>query len=244
MDRANAFAQCLSYLNRQLETRGRPARMEYPLRKAVAISRQAGTDADSIAEKLAEYIQLNGTADAQPWTVLDKDLMTKVLEDQHLPARLAEFLPEDEINAIRDAVDEILGLHPPSWLIIHESAQTILRLAELGNVILVGRGAAVITRRMPNVVRVRLVGSIEQRLARVQQSEGLNREEALSFIRRTDRGRARYVKKYFHQDVADVMLYGLTINTDDLPERQIVQMMGDLILDRIHSVQSELRRAA
>ena len=244
MDRANAFVRCLAYLDRQLETRGRPGSLEYPLRMAVAISRQAGTDADNIAEKLAEYLQVNGPADAQPWTVLDKELMARVLEDHHLPARLAEFLPEDEINAIRDAVDEILGLHPPSWLIIHESAQTILRLAELGNVVLVGRGAAVITRRMPNVVRVRLVGSIEQRLARVQQSERLSRDEALGFIRRTDRGRARYVKKYFGEDVADELLYDLTINTDILSRNQIVHMMGDLVLDRILSVESELKQAA
>jgi len=244
MDKADAFARCLTYLNRQLETKGRSAHMRYPPRMAVAISRQTGTDADSIAEKLAEYVQAHGPADEQPWTVLDKDLMAKVLEDHHLPARLAKFLPEDKINAIRDAVDEILGLHPPSWLIIHESAQTILRLAELGNVILVGRGAAVITRRMPNVLRVRLVGSLEQRLARVQQSEHLNREEALAFVRRSDRGRAAYVREYFHQDVADVLLYHLTINTDDLSQDQVARLMSKVILGRIQSGQSELKQAA
>ena len=244
MNRENAFAQCLTYLNRQLQTKGRPVQMQNTPRMAVAISRQTGTDAVRIAEKLAEYVQAHRPADDQPWTVLDQNLMAKVLEDHHLPARLAKFLPEDKINAIRDMVDEILGLHPPSWLIIHESAETMLRLAELGNVILVGRGAPVITRRMPNVLRVRLVGSLEQRLARVRQAEHLNRDEALALIRRSDRGRARYVRQYFHQDVTDVLLYDLTINTDNLSQGQVARMMGEVVLDRIHSAQGELKQAA
>ncbi len=244
MDKTDAFAKCLTYLNRQFEAEGWAGHMGHPPRMAVAISRQTGTDADNIAEELAEYVEAHGPADEQPWTVLDRELMAKVLEDNHLPARLAKFLPEDKINAIRDAVDEILGLHPPSWLIIHESAQTILRLAELGNVILVGRAAAIITRRMPNVLGVRLVGSLEQRLARVQQEQHLNREDAEEFIRRNDRGRAAYVRKYFHQDVADVLLYDLTINTDNLTQDQIARMMGEVVLDRINAVQRELKQAA
>ncbi len=74
-----------------------------------------------------------------------------MLEDHDLPAHLAKLLPEDKIAAINEMVDEILGLHPPSWPIVHQSIETILRLAEMGNVILVGRGAPAVTRRLPNV---------------------------------------------------------------------------------------------
>ncbi len=244
MDREDAFTRCLAYLNRQLQPGNRPVQVSSHQRAAVAISRQTGTGAVIIAEKLAAYLQAEGSADDQPWTVFDKNLIAKVLEDHHLPARLAKFLPEDKINAINDMVDELLELHPPSWLIVHQSTETILRLAELGNVILVGRGAPVITRHMLSVLRVRLVGSLERRLTRVQQTEHLGREEALAFIRRTDRGRARYVKKYLRQDVADLLLYDLTINTDRLSDDKAARLIGDAVLGWTDTARGELKRAA
>lgn len=193
---------------------------------------------------MADYLQTHGPTSERPWTVFNKELLTRILEDQHLPARLAKFLPEDRVNAISDAVDEILGLHPPSWLIVHQSAETILRLAELGNAILVGRGAGVIAGRLPHVLRVRLVGSLDLRVACIQESEHLDHATAWSFVRRHDRGRAGYVKNYFHQDVTDELLHDLTINTDRLSQEEVVRLIGDALLHRTRSAGGELQRAA
>ncbi len=244
MQTEDAFTRCLAYLNSQSPTIGAPVRLPTPPRMAVAISRQTGTGAVRIAGSLVEYLQAHGPSDDRPWTVFDKNLIAKVLEDHQLPAHLARFLPEDKIAAINDMVDEILGVHPPSWLIVHQSIETILRLAELGNVILVGRGAAAITGRLPNVLRVWLVGSLARRVARVQQNKHLSREEALAFTRRSDRGRARYVKKYLHQNIADVLLYNLTINTDDFSEQEVAYLIGDAVLRRIGSARAEVEQAA
>jgi len=211
---------------------------------AVAFSRQAGCGALRIGEKLAECLQAVGPADDPPWTVFDQDLITKVLEDHHLPARLARFLPEERISAISDTVDEILGLHPPSWILVRQSAETILSLAELGNAILVGRGANVITNGLPNVLRVRLVGSFERRVARVQETEHLTRARAQAFVRRHDRGRAGYVRKYFNRDITDVLLHQLVINTDEVSEEEVVRVLGDAVLHRTQSMGGLFQRAA
>ena len=61
---------------------------------------------------------------------------------------------------------------------------------------------------------------------------------------REDRGRERYLKRYFKRDVNDPLLYHLTINTDPLSEDEVVRLMGEVILDRIHSARSEMRTAA
>ncbi len=244
MKSEDAFGQCLTYLASQSKIGPELVPTHNSSRMAVAISRQTGSDAIRVAEKLADYLQAQTPADERPWTVFDKDLITKVLEDQHLPARLAKFLPEDRVSYINDTVDEILGLHPPSWVVVRQSTETILRLAELGNVILVGRGANAITSRLPNVLRVRLVGSLEQRILRVQAMEHLTYAEALLFIRRRDRGRARYVKTYFHRDIADVLLYDLTINTDHLAADEVVRLIGDPVLRRKYLAGQEQEQAA
>jgi len=46
----------------------------------------------------------------------------------------------------------LFGLRPPSWVLVPQVAETILHLADAGHVILIGRGAAVVTRAMPNVM--------------------------------------------------------------------------------------------
>ncbi len=240
----DGFARCLAYLGSQSQLVKVPVPIQQVSRMAVAISRQTGAGALGIAQRLAVYLQAAQEPGEPPWTVFDKNLIDKVLEDQQLPARLAKFLPEDRINAINDIADEILGLHPPSWLIIHQATGTILRLAEMGNVILLGRGAGLITGRLPNVLRVRMVGSLEQRVARVQEAEHLNREAALAFVRRNDRGRARYVRKYLHQDVADVLRYDLTLNTDQFSEDEAAHTIGEIVLSRLASAGSNPGRQA
>jgi cytidylate kinase len=229
MVNVNAFERCLAFINCQLGPSRGPLGEEK--RMAVTISRQTGSGAMSIAQKLADYLQAQNPSGC-PWTVFDKNLMEKVLEDHHLPARIAKFLPEDSVSGIKDTVDELLGLHPPSWIVVRQTTETILKLAELGNVILIGRAGSVITSKLPNVLHVRLVGSLEKRVARLQARNGLTEEQAKEFIARGDRGRARYLKKHFQKHIDDLLLYDLAINTDRFSEDEAARLIGDSLLSR------------
>ena len=199
---------------------------------AVAISAQTGSGAIAIAERLSAHLQLLAPSPDRAWRVFDRSLMAKVLEDHHLPARLVQFLPEDANSMVEDALEELLGLHPPSWLIVQHSIETVLNLVRAGNVILVGWGVNVITAKLPNVFHVRLHGSLERRIARIQQRDHLNREEALLFITRQDRGRERYVRRYFSQNLSDAQLYHLSINTDRFPENEAARLIAAAALGR------------
>ncbi len=212
-----------------------------PGRLAVAISPQTGSGALRVAEGLAEYLQAKAP-DAEPsWRVFDRSLMAKVLEDHHLPTRLAKFLPEDAHNAIDEVLDELLGLHPPSWVIVQQSFETILNLIRAGNVILVGWGANAVASKLNNVFHVRLVAPLEQRIARIRAREHLSRNEAVAFIERSDRGRARYVKRYFDQEVGNVLQYGLIVNTDHFSDSEVVRLIGDAVLNRQRSFHNAVR---
>jgi cytidylate kinase len=64
------------------------------------------------------------------------------------------------------------------------------------------------------MLHVRLVGSLEKRVQRIQQLNALSSKAALGLVLREDRGRQRYLRKYFHRDIDDPLLYHLVINTD------------------------------
>lgn len=207
--------RCLSFVNCQLRPGvwKLPDLRNIPALRAVTISRQAGCGALVIADKLALLLQAHYPKDSCPWTVFDHNLMEKVLEDHHLPSRIAQFLPEDRIGELQDIIDDLCGIHPPSWTLIQQTTETILHLANLGSVILIGRGANVITAKLPNVFHVRLVAPLEDRVEHAHKSYNVTKSQAREFCLHEDRGRKRYLRKYFKADVDDALLYHLTINT-------------------------------
>lgn len=210
-----ALDRCLAFVNCQVQPSARSRMADDTLSRprAVTISRQAGCGAVVVAEGLARYLQAGGPAEAPPWTVFDRNLMEKVLEDHNLPARIARFLPEDRTTQLHDIMGELFGVHPPSWTAIQQTAETILRLAELGRVILIGRGAHVVTARLADMFHVRLVAPLEVRVEHAHEFYGMTKSKAREFCLREDRGRKRYLRRYYHVDVDDPLYYHLVINT-------------------------------
>lgn len=225
------FERCLSFINCQLQPEGvrGPVLHDAPPKYAITISRQSGCGAHAIAEKLATVLQAHTPPEAPPWTVFDRNLVERVLIEHQMPGRLARFMPEDRVPQIDDMVSELFGVHPPSWELVQRISETILHLAETGNVILLGRGAVVVTARLPHVLHIRIVASLETRIENVRRFEQLTRSEAAERIRREDIGKERYVKKHFGTDLNDPLLYHLVINTDTVTLDQAVHLISSLV---------------
>ncbi len=232
MQNEHAFERCLSFINCQLEPSRLPARYTQKglEQMAVTISRQTGSGAMAIALKLADFLEARSSG-ACHWTVFDKNLIEKVLEEHHLPKHLAKFLPEDSSSMINDIMDELLGLHPPSWTVVHQTTETVLHLAQLGKSILIGRGATAVCARLPNVFHVRLVAPLDKRVARIMESNKLSHAQALEFIKETEQARARYLKKNFKTDIEDPLIYHLVINTGRFSEDEVARIVGEAILN-------------
>jgi cytidylate kinase len=223
--------KCLTYVNCQTTP---PAQHSFhqahtQARPSVTLSRQTGCNTMVIASKLAEFLQAR---DPSPcgWTVFDKNLVEKILEEHSLPKRIAAFMPEGRVPAIQDMLEELLGLHPSATTLLRETIETVLHLATLGNVILVGRGAAVITHPLSNVFHVRLVAPLEQRAEKVMKQRQITREEALEFIKKEDRGYKLYLKDCFKADSEDHMLYDLVVNSARIPPDNVACVIGEAVM--------------
>jgi len=225
------FEKCLSFIDCHLQNhRGNQHAYRRSHAPAVTVSRQTGAGGLSISEELATYLNARRPASTSPWTVFHKNLVDKVIEDHHLPMRADRFMSEDKPSAITDTVEELLGLHPPSLDLVERTRETVLRLADLGHVILVGRGGHVITSHLDYVFHVRLVGSLEERIKRICKRYDLNRRRAVDFIRTEDAGRSRYLRNYFHEEIENPLLYHLTINTDAFSTQQAAELIGQTLL--------------
>jgi cytidylate kinase len=219
-----SFEQCLSHINRQ-------AKSGSTANPSITISRMCGAGGRTVASKLVEYLQPHTPA-GRSWTIFDKKLIEQVLADHHLSKRLVEFLPEDHKSLVAELIENLRGLHPPTSTIVEQTVETIWNLAAAGQVILVGRAANVITEKLDNVYHVRLVGSLENRIARVEEVYELGRNDAREFILAQDAAKRRYMKEYFGREIDDPTLYHLIINTDKISYEQAARLIGEAVVNR------------
>ena len=180
----------------------------------ITISRECGTGGNILGEEIARRLNRLLDADQPPWTVFDRNLVGRMLEDNHLSASLARFIPEDKVSELDASVGEIVGLHPSIWTMVHQTNSLMRRLAAVGHAIIVGRGSNFATAGTPQALHLRLVASPEQRARRIAQVLGLSPEQALAHGRRTDHARRDYVRSFFEADIDDPSGYDLIINMD------------------------------
>jgi hypothetical protein len=231
MDTAIDLERYLKSINRQMQLSRTPgdgqatgARL-----RAVTLSRQAGAGAHLVAEQLIEMLEKRVRDPSHPWMLFDRDLVERVLTDHDLPGGLARFMPEDRVSEVSDTLDGLFGLRPSSWTLVRKTADTILHLAQRGNVVVIGRGANIITRKLDSVLHVRLVGSPAKRINYLRAVKRLSAQEASAYVHDQDLGRKRYVKKYFGEDIDDPLLYHLVINTDLVPYTEAARMIAHAV---------------
>jgi cytidylate kinase len=196
-------------------------------RALVTISRQAGAGGTSIAMKVARFMERKMHLPEGAWSVFEKELAEKVLEHHSLPAKFAKYMPEDRVNLVKHMIEEMVGLHPSPYTLVQHTAETILYLAEIGNVILVGRGANFITHQIRHALHVRLIGSQAKRAQHLIDAHGFSGQEALKYIHDNDQARRDYVSAHFVKDIDNPEYYDLVINTDRVPFDDAARMIAE-----------------
>jgi cytidylate kinase len=110
-----------------------------------------------------------------------------------------------------------------------------LSLAAHGECVLVGRGAA---QLLPpeTTLRVRLVGTREDRIANLAQRVSLSPEDAAHRVDALEQDRVRFVVDHFGKDPRDPAQYDLVLNTS----RFMALDCAELILEGLRRLQVRL----
>ena len=196
----------------------------------VTISRQTGAGSKPVCEKLVDIMDEYSEPEGIKWAFFDRNLIEKVLEDHNLPKQISDFMPEGKYRHLNAVVYELLGLKPAEWTLTHKTTDTILQLARMGNAVIVGRGANIITSKLKNTFHVRLIASLEKRVEHIKSLMELSEEEALNYIKKEDEKRKKYLKSYFHADADDPLLYHMTVNTDLLTHKGAAYLIAEAVV--------------
>jgi cytidylate kinase len=224
-----AYEKSKRYIESHTEKSDKPfiKKEVYP---CITISRQTGAGSNPVCEKLIQIMDEYSEPEGVKWAFFDRNLIEKVLEDYNLPKQISEFMREGKYKHLNAVVYEMLGLKPSEWTLVHKTTDTILQLARMGNVVIVGRGANVITAKLKNTFHVRLIASLEKRIEHIKVLMDMNEKEALAHIKQEDENRKKYLKSYFHVDPDDPLLYHMTVNTDLLTHKGTAYLIAEAVV--------------
>jgi cytidylate kinase len=92
----------------------------------------------------------------------------------------------------------------------------MLRLANEGNVLLMGRGSQALLGHRRDVLHVRVVAPRDFRVRTTQERDKVGKSEAARIIKRYDEQRIRYIKRHYDLNPTQPEHYHLVVNTERL----------------------------
>jgi cytidylate kinase len=205
----------------------------------ITISRQPGAGAWTIAKDLVDALNQALPAE-QLWTCWDRELVEKVAADAHLSSRLIDSLEDRAHSWFTDLMDSLTFSDDPSHAdelkVYHRVAKSIRALAQTGRVVIVGRGGVFITRKMSGGIHVRFVAPIEQRIDFIAREYELSQEQAAARVKELDRNRQAFYRRYWPNETLGPETFALTINTGAVDQTATVQILVDLVRERVRKI--------
>ncbi len=197
----------------------------------ITISRQTGCGASGLAYEVSKvFNNLNpSSGKTLPWHFINREILEKSAKELNLePSHLHKVITDKE-RGIMDQIVEALSSH------MHKSDQKIMKtvrdvirqFAEQGNVIIVGRGGAIVSRDIERSLHVRLEAPLEWRVGVIMTNLGFSREYSREYIRKSDEERAMYVQKMFPGNNRE-LLYDLVLNPSRFSRNQLIETITAL----------------
>jgi cytidylate kinase len=199
-----------------------------PRGPCVAISRQVGARGTTVARLVGSKLD---------WPVYARELVELVARDMNVRATQLADVDEKPSSWLEECCVALGGMGRISEsAYCHRLIKVLLALAQRGHCVIVGRGAAQVLPAA-TTLRVRLIGSLDERIAFVARQKGLSLDIAARQVASTERARVNFVREHFHKDPTDPSQYDLVLNSS----RLAAERCADLIVETVHSLFVEPR---
>jgi len=195
-------------------------------RPTVTLTREFGCEGYPVAERLQDLLEKRS---GRPWVVMDRALLDAVARDHHLSTKILE-----NIGVKNRFLDDMLSTLSPRWKSDKDYyrllCSQITALAQEGDVILVGRGAAILTQEIGNCYHFRIVAPMSFKVKSIAARMGITADEAQDLIQERQRQRDDFLKDFLGRDIADATLYHLIFNNARCPAGTIAGLMADVVM--------------
>jgi len=183
----------------------------------VTVSRSEGSLGTEIARLVAEKLG---------WTAYDREIIETIAGASHVREKVLAALDEKIVGDLDDYFSRLsVRDYPGASVFVKRLMGVVSALGRNGKVVLVGRGAQFLLR--PEFgLRVRIDAPLELRTQRVAEDQEVSAAEARRRIRRVDRQRAAWIRRYFHGDLLDPRSFDLVLSTEQLDPVQAAEIVA------------------
>ena len=196
------------------------------VRPTITLSREFGCEAYPVAEHLKEVLEKKT---GENWVIMDKTLLEEVAKNHNLSEEMLKGLGEKA-----RFLDEILATFSSGWKSEKDHFKIICRhmlsLAGKGNVILVGRGGAIITQSLKNCSHFRMFASMQFKIRSISKRLDISRDEAEEMIHKKQKQRDAFIHDFLDRDARDLNYYNLVINNDRNSAEKIAGIIAGYVL--------------
>ncbi len=123
------------------------------------------------------------------------------------------------------AVMDFSDVKPTSKEVFESETEILKGIAEVESCVVAGRSGFYVFRDHPNHLNVFIQASMPYRVERVMRKQQITEEEAVKTIKKVDKMRENYVKKYTGLSRYDTRNYDLVVSADGKSEEQIVDII-------------------
>jgi CMP/dCMP kinase len=185
--------------------------------RAVTISREYGSGGGEIAARLARRLG---------WQLVDHQIVAEAARKLGVHEAVVAAHDEKAGGIISRVFQWPYPIPPEEAQAYYETLRrVVLEAANTGHAVIVGRGGQVLLADRRDVLHVRVVAPLEQRVAYVVRREGLDTDTARTRAQQKESDRIRYYQTQFQCQPDDPHLYDLVFNTAILTLDSIVDQI-------------------
>jgi len=199
----------------------------------ITISREFGSGGRYVGEMLAKELGV---------PFYDRDIITMVAEKSGLSASFIEksdeSIPNTFLHNLKysaySSVDTMAFVEMPviTDKVFLAQSSVIKEIASQGSCVIVGRCADYILRDEPDLVKVFIRASMEDKVKRAIKFHGLSPEKAPERVKKIDKSRTNYYKYYTHRPWGSFDNFDLGINTSFTGVTSAVTIIATMIREK------------
>lgn len=181
----------------------------------LSISNAVGAGGAEIADMLSRRLG---------WPFFGKNLLQAMAGDDEIRARIYHSMDERSLGWFEEMMRSFLDRNFSRNDYFRKLNETVLYLAEEGHTIFLGRFTDLILPR-DRGLRVKVVASLEYRVANFARHAEVSLDEARSSVERIESERADFVRRHFRIEPCDNARFDLMLNSEWFTIDQAVEMI-------------------
>jgi cytidylate kinase len=176
-------------------------------RPTITISRRFGCEGFPLGEQLKTLFEAHT---GEIWNIYDKALLELVSQDENLSMKVLK-----DLGGPSSSVDPI-GFLVPGYVqhseVFKRIPKYIVRIAQAGNAIVIGRGGAIITQKLDNCYHFRLEADFDFRVAMMARRLEIPEPDARRLVKENEKSREKFIEDCLRVSSGDATIYDAVFN--------------------------------